>query len=120
MIKRIQVQNFKSFKDVSATLGLRTVLVGPNMSGKSNFIELFRFLQRMSIPREPGIWGLPNAFVGRFSESTWKGGESNLIRISLEGERAHQADRPNTEWHYEIDIVGDVHGSVRAQQDRAG
>jgi len=119
MIQRIQVQNFKSLHDVSANLGLRNVLVGPNMSGKSNFIEVFRFLHRMTFPK-PGTWGLANAFPEGFPEYTWKGGDSNLLVLSLEGE----APGPGREeWRYEIAIVGDIRGAVRAQEEhlwRAG
>jgi predicted ATPase len=114
MIKSVRVQNFKSLRDVSVPLGLRNVLVGPNMSGKTNFIDVFRFLHRMCFP-QPGTWGLANAFLGGFSEFTWKGGDSNLIVISLDGETVEPR---RTGWSYEIAIVGDMQGSVRAQEER--
>lgn len=87
MIRTIYVGNFKSLKDVSLTLGLRNVLVGPNMSGKSNFIDVFRFLNRMVRP-SAGVHGVLDAFTvfGGISEVTWKGGDSNLISISLSGD----------------------------------
>lgn len=44
MITRVRVQNFKSLKDVSVELTPFTVLIGPNNSGKSNFLSALRFL----------------------------------------------------------------------------
>jgi AAA15 family ATPase/GTPase len=39
MIRHIRIKNFLSLKDVSLNLGLRNVLVGPNMAGKSIIIR---------------------------------------------------------------------------------
>lgn len=44
-INKIQVRNFKSFKDLEINLGQFNVLIGANASGKSNFIQLFQFLK---------------------------------------------------------------------------
>jgi predicted ATP-binding protein involved in virulence len=51
MIRRLEVRNFKSLRDISVSLGPRNVLVGPNMSGKSNLMSVFRFLRQMVTPR---------------------------------------------------------------------
>jgi predicted ATPase len=119
MVKTIHVRNFKSLKDISLQLGLRNVLVGPNMAGKSNFIDVFRFLARMVLPAM-GTYGLPNAVqtMGGFSELVWKGGESNLISICLEGEfPADDLPQSNLSWHYELSIVGDQWGNVTVQDE---
>lgn len=120
MIRQIRVKNFKSLRDVSLTLGLRNVLVGPNMSGKSNLIDVFRFLTRTVFP-EPGTHGLFNAFttLGGFSEVAWKGGDSNLISISLEGDGVlgRDPEKP-VRWSYEISILGDpIRQSVTVQEE---
>ena len=44
-IKRIHVENFKSFKELDVQLGPLNVVIGANASGKSNFVEVFRFLR---------------------------------------------------------------------------
>lgn len=44
-IKHITVTNFKSFKELDIELGPLNVLIGPNSAGKSNFIQVFRFLR---------------------------------------------------------------------------
>lgn len=44
MIKQLQLQNFKSFRDATLEVGPFTLLVGANASGKSNVRDAFRFL----------------------------------------------------------------------------
>ena len=45
MITRIWARNFKSIKELDLELGPLTVLVGPNASGKSNVLDILRFIQ---------------------------------------------------------------------------
>ena len=54
-IKKIRVSNFASFEDMELELGDFNVLIGPNASGKSNVIRIFKFL------RDIGKSGLENA-----------------------------------------------------------
>jgi len=43
-IKRLSVQNFKSFEKLDIDLGKFNVFIGSNASGKSNFIQIFKFI----------------------------------------------------------------------------
>lgn len=54
-IKRIRVQNFKSFADMDLELGRFNVIIGANAAGKSNLVQVFRFL------RDIRRYGLDNA-----------------------------------------------------------
>jgi len=44
-VKKIRVTNFKSFKELEVELGKFNVLIGANASGKSNFVQIFKFLR---------------------------------------------------------------------------
>lgn len=112
MLKSIGLKNFKSYQDATFDLGLRNVLVGPNMSGKSNFVDVFKFLKRLSFPTG-GMWGLLNAFPGGFTEFTWKGGDSNLISLSLKGREQDQ----DSDWCYQISIAGSERGHITVQEE---
>jgi predicted ATPase len=48
MLKRIRLQDFKSFVDEEVEVAPLTLLVGANASGKSNFLDALRFLQGIS------------------------------------------------------------------------
>ncbi|MBN1674536.1 MAG: AAA family ATPase [Kiritimatiellae bacterium] len=43
-LKRVVLNNYKSFKECSVRLGPLTFLVGPNGAGKSNFLDALRFV----------------------------------------------------------------------------
>lgn len=51
MIKRIRILGYKSLRDVEVELQCLTVLIGPNASGKSNFLDALHLLSRMVSPR---------------------------------------------------------------------
>jgi predicted ATP-dependent endonuclease of OLD family len=53
MLTRIRIENFKSLKNLDIELGLTNVLVGTNMSGKSNLIDAFRFIVDLITTHSP-------------------------------------------------------------------
>lgn len=69
-IKTIELTNFKSFNELKIDLDMFNVLIGANASGKSNFIQVFRFI------RDIGDYGLENAIWAQ-------GGVEYLRNINL-------------------------------------
>jgi len=102
MIKRMRIQNFLSLKDVSLDLGLRNILVGPNMSGKSSIIRALKFLTNVSLT------GLAGAITneGGFSEILWKGVDEGKISFSLSEEIFFPNEQKLRTYEYEIGLIG--------------
>ena len=50
IISRIRFRNWRNFREGEAAMGNRVFLVGPNASGKSNFLDVFRFLRDIVKP----------------------------------------------------------------------
>ena len=48
MLKRIKIQGYKSLVDLELNLKPLSVFVGPNASGKSNFLDALQLLSRMT------------------------------------------------------------------------
>ncbi len=48
---RLRLQNWKNFRSVDVPLEPRMFLVGPNASGKSNLLDVFRFLRDIAKPK---------------------------------------------------------------------
>ena len=113
MITSVRIQNFKSFRDVEVSLGPFNVLVGPNMSGKSNFFEAFKLLRRICFPSHPGVAGVQNGFPGGFHEHTWKGGQSNVMAIGLRGDNPDPATGVGAPWDYQLELIADARGAIR-------
>lgn len=83
LIKKIKLQNFKSFQNAEIELGRMNVLVGANASGKSNFIQAIKFL------RDIQEFGLENAISiqGGFDylkNNQAKASEAIVINIEIE------------------------------------
>ncbi len=84
-IHSIKLKNILSFGSEELEIELQplNVLIGPNASGKSNFIEIFRLLR--ALPSNPAQiiregWGV--------SEWLWKGGaQASSARIELQADR---------------------------------
>jgi predicted ATPase len=54
-IDHIRLKNRLNFRKVDAALAETTYLIGPNASGKSNFLDLFRFLRTVADSSGGGI-----------------------------------------------------------------
>lgn len=113
MIKRLQVKNYKSLKEIDLELGLRNVLVGPNMAGKSNLIDCFKFLTHMCIS------GVNTAFMNRggFSEVMWKGEDDGPISFRLVIEHETTERESERSYEYEIAITGTTTGLISIEKE---
>lgn len=70
-IKKIRITNFKSFKESEVELGRFNVLIGPNACGKSNFVQIFKFLKDIvesglnnAVSMQGGVEYLRNINIG--------------------------------------------------------
>lgn len=50
IVSHIVLKNWRNFRHIDVDLGNRVFLVGPNASGKSNFLDVFRFLRDITKP----------------------------------------------------------------------
>lgn len=48
LVSHLMVRNWRNFRSIDVDLGARVFLVGPNASGKSNFLDALRFLRDIS------------------------------------------------------------------------
>lgn len=99
-IKSLSLTNWRNFKKVNAVLGYRTFIIGPNASGKSNFLDAFRFLHDLVES------GLSKAIASR-------GGISSIrclaaTRVSyVEIDVILANDKPTNTWRYVLQISQD-------------
>ncbi|WP_447975127.1 AAA family ATPase [Nitrospira sp. Kam-Ns4a] len=114
MITRLRVKNFLSLREVDLPLGQRNILVGPNMSGKSNLVESLRFLTSIAAS------GANQAFLDRggFHEVLWKGGTENRITLALTCEVPAESEQDRRGYDYEISFVGGATGAFDVEHER--
>ena len=93
-IKRIHIENFKSFSVIDVELSRFNVVIGSNAAGKSNFISVFRFL------RDIARHGLVNAIAMQggadYIRNTKIGNERDLVvQVTYEPEHGGGCHRPD-------------------------
>lgn len=95
MLERIHVENYKCLRDVSVDLGDFTVLIGPNDSGKSSFLDVVKTLG--SITRRPNREALPRPP----EDLVWRKDRTREIVLEVLGttNRKH--------FHYRLDLPAD-------------
>lgn len=106
-VKRIAVKNWRNFQTLDIILQERQFIVGPNASGKSNFLDILRFLRDVS-KAEGG--GLQKALKDRGGVTKVR----NLAarkhpEISIEIELSQSIDS-KTKWKYSIGIKQEPRG----------
>ncbi|RMH70566.1 MAG: chromosome segregation protein SMC [Gemmatimonadetes bacterium] len=111
IISRVILKNWRNFKSVDVSLRPRMFVVGPNASGKSNFLDVFRFLR--DIAKSGG--GLQSALNSR-------GGLSKIRCLSARKSpdieiEVYLTDGKNsaTLWRYAIGIKQQGRGHRRQQ-----
>jgi len=95
--RSLRLQNWKNFAHVEVAIQNRVVLVGPNASGKSNLLDVFRFLRDLS------------SSGGGFQEAIGRRGGVSAIRclaarrypdVEIRVEMQQADDTPR--WEYEL------------------
>jgi predicted ATPase len=101
----LRLENWRNFRSVDVALEDRVFLVGPNASGKSNFLDSFKFLRDLA------------AVGGGLQDAVDRRGGVSRIRslaarrqtdIGLRGEVGDGSDIP--EWRYELRFSNDRQG----------
>ena len=110
LITRIRLKNWRNFKKVDVNLRDRVYVIGPNAAGKSNFLDVMRFLRDVANPKGGG---LQKAVQDR-------GGITKLRcllarndpKVSIEVELAEKVDTDPT-WRYTLGFRSEGKGQQR-------
>ncbi len=112
-ISRIRLKNWRNFVEVDVPLSRRQFLVGPNASGKSNFLDVFRFLRDIAKPDGGGLQRAVNKRGGlskiRCLNTRSKAASEVFVGVELSENDRESAARPK--WVYEIGIEQEKSGS---------
>ena len=108
-INKIKLANWKNFTDIDINLTERTFIVGPNASGKSNLLDVFRFLR--DITREGG--GLQEAVKLRGGLSKIRCLSARAPRTDVEIEiEISDTGKTNSIWKYALGLTQRGRGAV--------
>ena len=104
-LKRVQVQGFKSIRELDLAMNPINILIGANGSGKSNFISLFTFLRNLSE-------GKLQTYVEKngFANVFFHFGSKQTERITL------QVDVSNNSYHVDF-VHGEANDALVFEQE---
>lgn len=114
MIKTFKIRNYRSLRDVVLTPGLRNIFIGPNASGKSNSLDVFRFL------RDIASLGLSRAISNRggFNEIFWKGETTDrVIEFEIDLEIPVGTEGSVAPAQYQLAIEGSQSGLITVKRE---
>ncbi len=113
--KRLELMNWKNFREAAVDLPLRGFLIGPNASGKSNFLDAFRFLRDLAVP----AGGLQRACQERGGISALRNlaaRNPSHIRVAVT-----LVDESDTPWTYDLSFTQEgrfpKQGAARVQKE---
>lgn len=110
MITHLKLTNWKNFKTVDVDLGKRVFLVGPNASGKSNFLDALRFLRDIAMPSGGGLQQAIGDRGGVSSIRCLAARKPSHIEISVTLAEGVNDEAP---WVYELGIEQESRGTHR-------
>jgi predicted ATPase len=96
--RKLRLQNWKNFEQVDVEIQDRIFLVGPNASGKSNFLDVFRFLRDLASTGG----GFQQAVGIRYGVSAIRCLAARRypdVQIQVEIE---ETGKPAAEWEYQL------------------
>jgi predicted ATPase len=111
LVQRLALKNWRNFRDVDVPLRDNTYLLGANATGKSNLLDVFRFLRDISKPQGGG---LQKAVADR-------GGIPKLRclharrppEVVIDVHLAEAADDPEPSWRYRLAFKPEGKGAQR-------
>lgn len=106
-IKHIKLKNWRNFQTVDVPVADTTYILGPNASGKSNFLDVFRFLRDVS-KREGG--GLQKAILDRGGMSKLRCLHTRRPQIGIEVDLVSPT---GVQWRYAIEFKSEGKGAQR-------
>lgn len=100
--RRLRLRNWRNFSSIEVAVPDRLCLIGPNASGKSNFLDVFRFLRDLAAPG------------GGFQEAVARRGGVSTIRC-LAARRQSEVEigveltegKGGIQWNYELGLTQD-------------
>lgn len=110
-IVNLKLKNWLNFRSVDVPLGPRTTLIGANASGKSNFMEVLRFLRTVA-QKDGG--GLQQAVKDRNGMAKLRSLHARRDpNVTIEVELSDPSTTPATLWRYVLAIKSGARGQHR-------
>lgn len=111
LITRLKLKNWRNFRDVEVKLGPRGYLIGANASGKSNFLDVFRFLRTIAQSEGGGLQKALKDRGGLTKLRSLHARKDPEVRIEIELSESASDSSPT--WRYALAFKSEGKGLQR-------
>lgn len=111
LVTRLILRNWRNFRSVDVRLGKRCYLIGANASGKSNLLDVFRFLRDVSRVSGGGLQKAVEQRGGITKLRCLQARADHTVRIEVH--LSETADDPEPAWKYALAFKAEGKGAQR-------
>jgi predicted ATPase len=111
IVTRLILKNWRNFRDVDVGLRERTFLIGANATGKSNILDVFRFLHDVSKPQGGGLQKAIADRGGIRKVRCLHARKDPEVRIEVH--LSHNSDEKTPTWRYILGFKAEGKGAHR-------
>jgi len=111
LITKLKLQNWRNFKKIEVDLRERVFVIGPNASGKSNLLEVFRFLRTVAQTDGGGVQKAVKDRDGLAKLRSLHARRDPEVRIEVE--LVDGSGVQSTQWRYVLGLKSEGKGQQR-------
>lgn len=114
-ISKLKMRNWRNFRAAEVELGETTYLLGPNASGKSNFLDVFRFLRDIVNPNGGGFQQAVKSRGGLSKLRCLAARQNPSVDIEVEFRESLDLPEGPPDWCYKLSFSTEKSGKKRPQ-----
>lgn len=114
-ISKLKMRNWRNFRAAEVELGETTYLLGPNASGKSNFLDVFRFLRDIVNPNGGGFQQAVKSRGGLSKLRCLAARQNPTVDIEVELRESLDLTEGPPDWCYKLSFSTEKSGKKRPQ-----
>jgi predicted ATPase len=110
-ITHVELKNWRNFKQAQFDMGKRVFLIGANASGKSNLLDVFRFLREVSMASGGGLQKAVESRGGITKVRCLQARKDSEVRICIH--LSDDSDSTQPSWEYTLAFKAEGKGEQR-------
>lgn len=111
LVTRLKLTNWRNFRDVDVEIRPRAYLIGANASGKSNLLDVFRFLRTVAQPEGGGLQKALKERGGMSKLRSLHARTNPEVSIEVDVSEANDDEAPR--WRYALAFKSEGKGPQR-------
>lgn len=112
-VSKLKVRNWRNFTKTEVSLKETVYLIGPNASGKSNFLDIFRFIRDIVNPNGGGLQQAIRSRGGLKKVRSLAARKYPFVDIDIEMKDSLDDNAAPADWRYALSIKNETSGKRR-------